>query len=91
MLFSKSAYIVKHNIKTSRSGMIWQRIPKDVRVNAASFEMGVYDALSNFILVNIATMNIDNYLGFHCGHYTLFDLDCNNKKMVNYSKEYKSL
>ena len=40
------------------NGMIWQ----DVCVNAATFEMGVYDALSHFNLGNIETVNIYIYL-----------------------------
>ena len=27
------------------NGVIWQRVPKDVRVNKVTFEFGVYDAL----------------------------------------------
>ena len=75
----------KYQQDISFNGMIWQRIPKDVRVNAATFEMGVYDALSHFNLGNIATVNIYNHLGFNSGYYTLFALDCNNKKRVNNS------
>ena len=79
--FSKSCLHGKtQNQNESFNGMIWQRIPKDVRVNAATFEMGVYDALSHFNLGNIATVNIYNHLGFNSGYYTLFALDCNNKK-----------
>ena len=65
--------------------MIWQRIPKDIRVNAATFEMGVYDALPRFNLGNIATVNIYNHIGFNSGYYTLFALDSNNKKRADNS------
>ena len=82
-LLEKCLHGKTQNQNESFNGMIWQRIPKGVRVNAATFEMRVYDALSHFNLGNIATVNIYNYLGFHSGHYTLFGLDCNNKKWVN--------
>ena len=45
-LLEKCLYGKTQNQNESFNGMIWQRIPKDIRVNAATFEMGVYDALS---------------------------------------------
>ena len=84
-LLEKCLHGETQNQNESFNGIIWQRIPEDVCVNAATFEMGVYDALSHFNLGNIATVNIYNYFGFHSGYYTLFALDCNNKKRVNNS------
>ena len=84
-LLEKCLHGKTQNQNESFNGMIWQRIPKDIRVNAATFEMGVYDALSHFNLGNITTVNIYNHLGFNSGHYTLFALDSNNKKRVDNS------
>ena len=63
-LLEKCLHGKTQNQNESFHGMIWQRVPKDVRVNAAAFEMGVYGTLSHINLENIATVNIYNYLWF---------------------------
>ena len=40
-LLEKCLHGKTQNQNESFNGMIWQRIPKDIRVNAATFEMGV--------------------------------------------------
>ena len=82
MPFPKSGKTQNQN--ESFNGVTWQRIPKDVRVNVATFEMGVYDTPSHFNLGNIY-----NQRGFNSGYYTLFALDCNMKEGEQFcSKEY---
>ena len=57
-LLEKCLHGKTQNQNESFNGMIWQ----DVCVNAATFKMGVYDALSHFNLGNIETVNIYIYL-----------------------------
>ena len=57
-MFKKCLHGKTQNQNESFNGMIWQ----DVCVNAATFEMGLHDALSPFNLGNIETVNIYNYL-----------------------------
>ena len=75
------------NQNESFNGMIWQRIPKDFRVNAATFETGVYVALSHLNTGNIETVNIYNHPGFNSG------LNSDNKGRMNNScwKDNRSL
>ena len=47
-LLEKCLCVKIQNQNTSFNGMIWQKRPKYVRVNAATFELGVYDALVHF-------------------------------------------
>ena len=49
--------------------MVWHRVPKEVRVNASTFEFGVYDAVAHFNLGNVATLNISDELGMERGFY----------------------
>ena len=53
----------------SFNGVIWLRVPKDVRVNKATFEFGVYDAVSHSNNGYIATLKTDEVIGLNWGYY----------------------
>ena len=69
-LLEKCLHGKTQNQNESFNSMVWHRVPKDVRVNASTFEFGVYDAVAHFNLGNMATLNISDELGMEKGFYT---------------------
>ena len=73
--------------------MVWNRIPKETRVNASTFEFGVFDAVSHFNLGNVATLTFDE-MGIDQGFYTKRGCYIENKSRFDNSvrkssSEYK--
>ena len=62
------------------NGVIWQRVPKNVRVNKVTFEFGVYDDVSHFNNGYIATLKTYRGIGLNSGYY--ITLACNAGKHV---------
>ena len=84
----------RQNQNESFNAMIWNRIPEEIRVNASTFEFGVFDAVSHFNLGNIATLNTFDEMGIGQGFYTIRGCYVENENRVDNSvrkssSEYK--
>ena len=93
-LLEKCLHGKTQNQNESFNAMIWNRIPKEIRVNASTFEFGVFDAVSHFNLGNIATLNTFDEMGIDQGFYTIRGCYVENKNRVDNSvrkssSEYK--
>ena len=92
-LLQKCLHGKTQNQNESFNGVIWQMIPKDVRVNKATFVFGVYDAVSHFNNGYIATLKTDEEIGLNCGYYVYqVALACNvaNKARIDNSTRSSS-
>ena len=72
------------------NGVIWQRIPKDVRVNKVTFELGVYDAVSHFNNGYIATLKTYKEIGLNSGYYITLACNAGNKTQIDNSTHKSS-
>ena len=63
--------------------MIWDRVPKDVFVEAEILELGVYDAVSHFNIGSQAALDILTNTGIEPGEFCVEEMRNNDKLRVN--------
>ena len=89
-LLQKCLHGKTQNQNESFNGVIWQRVPKDVRVNKVTFEFGVYDAVSHFNNGYIATLKTNKEIGLYSGYYITLACNAGNKTRIDNSTRKSS-
>ena len=87
-LLSKCLHGHTQNQNESVNGTVWNRLPKYTYVGLRQFEIGIYDAVSNFNIGNLSVIKTFEKLDIDPGIYTIqCCLDANKFKLDNSQRQ----
>ena len=87
-LLRKCLHGLTQNQNESFNGTVWNRVPKETYVGLRQFEIGIYDAISNFNMGNVSIVNTFKNLEMHPGYYTKQGcMDANMTRINNANRQ----
>ena len=87
-LLRKCLHGLTQNQNESVNGTVWNRVPKETYVGLRLFEIGIYDAISNFNIGNVSIVNTFKNLEMDPGYYTKQGcMDANMTRINNANRQ----
>ena len=87
-LLRKCLHGLTQNQNESFNGTVWNRVPKETYVDLRQFEIGIYDAISNFNMGNVSIVNTFKNLEMDPGYYTKQGcMDANMTRINNANRQ----